>query len=207
MIKTFKYFFSIIQKKTRLSSVKNSLVHGTSKVESGSVFYNSSMDKHSFCGYNCEIVNTEIGCFTSIANNVVSGGGRHPMEWVSMSPVFYKGRDSVKAKFSEHNRRGVKKVVIGNDVWIGHSAILLQGVTVGHGAVVGAGSVVTKSVPPYAIVAGNPAKIIRYRFTDEIIKGILLSSWWDMPDDDLKKMGQYFTDVELFLDIFNNNIS
>jgi len=69
--------------------------------------------------------------------------------------------------------------VIGNDVWVGAAALVLKGVTVGDGAVIGAGSVVTKDVPPYAIVTGNPAQIIRYRFDDATIKRLLSSTWWN----------------------------
>jgi len=159
------------------------------------------MDRHSFCGYDCDIANADIGSFVSIANSVVIGGGRHPMEWVGMSPVFYAGRDSVKAKFSQHVRAPAHRVRIGHDVWIGRSAIVLPGVEIGNGAVVGAGSVVTKSVPPYAIVAGNPARLIRYRFDDVVVKRLLACHWWTFSDADLHRLGPYFNDVSKFLEI------
>jgi ADP-glucose pyrophosphorylase len=103
------YFWSKILKKLRCNSIKNSIIHKTSKVESGSHIVNTTFAKHTFCGYDCEIVNCDIGSFCSIANNVVIGGGMHPIEWVSTSPVFYEGRDSVNTKFSEHKREPVKK--------------------------------------------------------------------------------------------------
>lgn len=190
--------FKLINK-ARLVAVRSSSVHSTSKIEAGSTFYFSTMAKHSFCGYDCEILHADIGSFTSIANGVVIGGGRHPMEWVGMSPVFYEGRDSVAAKFSKHSREPPRRVVIGHDVWIGHSAILLPGVSVGDGAVVGAGSVVTKVVPPYAIVGGNPARHIRYRFSDEIIRRLLVMQWWSMDERRLRQLAPYFHDVEKFL--------
>ena len=100
----------------------NSVVDITSKVESGSLFLNSTMGKYSFCGYDCEIINCKIGSFCSIANNVIIGGAMHPINWVSMSPVFYHGRDSVKKKFSEFYRDPDKETVVGHDVWIGHGS-------------------------------------------------------------------------------------
>jgi acetyltransferase-like isoleucine patch superfamily enzyme len=189
-----------VLKKLRLTAVRDSRVHATSKLESGTSFYHSTMDKHSFCGYDCDVYCADIGSFVSIANGVVIGGGRHPMEWVGMSPVFYEGRDSIQTKFSRHVRDAVRRVAIGNDVWIGHSAILLPGVEIGNGAVVGAGAVVTKAVPAYAIVAGNPARVIRYRFSESVIQRLLASRWWDFDDAALYGLGPYVNDVEKFLE-------
>lgn len=194
-------FLAKILKKSRLSAVRDSAVHPSAKIESGTTFYGSNMDRHSFCGYDCDIYCADIGSFTSIANGVVLGGGRHPMEWVGMSPVFYEGRDSVKAKFATHKRDNAKRVTIGHDVWIGRSAIVLPGVEVGNGAVIGAGAVVTKSVPPYGIVAGNPARLIRYRFDEDTMSRLAAIQWWNLPDEELHLLGHHFNDVEKFLAI------
>lgn len=203
--KKLKYIFTLLIfklfKKSRLFGARESSIDPTSKLESGTLFYFSSIDRHSFCGYDCDISHTDIGSFTSIANSVVIGGGRHPMEWVGMSPVFYEGRDSVKAKFATHCREPNRRVKIGHDVWIGRSAIVLPGVEIGSGAVVGAGSVVTKTVPPYAIVAGNPARLIRYRFDEPVVNRLLTSQWWHRKDTDLHRLGPYFNDVNGFLEV------
>ena len=196
---TLLYLWSKFIKKLRGSSIINSSIHKTSKIESGSQIVNTNFDKHSFCGYDCDILNCEVGAFTSIANNVKIGGGTHPMEWVAMSPVFYEGRDSVKAKFSVHKRAEPKRTKIGHDVWIGQSCIIKQGVTIGIGAVIGMGSVVTKDVEPYTIVAGVPAKIIKKRFNDNIIEELLEIKWWDLNDGELHKYASYFTDPEVFI--------
>jgi acetyltransferase-like isoleucine patch superfamily enzyme len=201
MVNNLSRIFSKFWKKIRLSAIKNATVHQTSKIESGSSFYNSRIDKHSFCGYDCDISFADIGSFTSIANDVVIGGGRHPMEWVGMSPVFYEGRDSVRAKFATHQRKPPLRVTIGHDVWIGRSAIVLPGVEIGTGAVIGAGAVVTKSVPPYAIVAGNPARLIRYRFNELVVQRLLDSQWWSYNESDLHRLAPYFNDVNMFLEI------
>ena len=186
--------------KLRPKSVYRSVVHKSSTVESGSQLYLTSMDRHSFCGYDNEISNAKIGSFVSIANRVVIGGGRHPMAWGGMSPVFYEGRDSVTAKFSRHKREKPKPVVIGNDVWIGHSAIILPGVVIGDGAVVGAGAVVTKSVAPYGVVVGNPARLVHYRFEEELCKRLHETQWWDLPDDKIASISHLVNDVRAFID-------
>jgi acetyltransferase-like isoleucine patch superfamily enzyme len=203
VINHIKFIVNKFLKKLRLSAVKNSIVHPSAKIESGSLFYSSKIGRHSFCGYDCDVSFADIGCFTSIANGVVIGGARHPMEWVSMSPVFYAGRDSVKAKFSVHFLDTPKRVSIGHDVWVGRNAIILPGVNVGHGAVVAAGSVVTKDVPPYAIVGGNPAKLIRYRFADETLRRLLLIQWWDWTDTKLSEVGIDFNNIDRFLESSN----
>ena len=143
-------------------------MHKTSKVESGTTIINSSMDRHSFCGYDCNINYCDIGAFVSIASRVSIGGSMHPIEFVSTSPVFLSHKDSVKTKFARHDYFNIARTKIGNDVWIGEGVFIKSGVTIGDGAVVGMGSVVTKDVPPYTIFAGNPARLIRKRFTETV---------------------------------------
>jgi chloramphenicol O-acetyltransferase type B len=200
MNNNIEYYLSKFFKKIRRKAIKNSNIHHTSKVESGSHIVNSSFDKHSFCGYDCQINNTDIGSFCSIADNVIIGPSSHPFNWVGGSPVFYSGRDSVKAKFSEFDREKPNRTVIGNDVWIGINAIIKSGVKIGHGAIIGMGSVVTKDVEPYAIVGGCPAKIIKKRFDDKIIKGLLESNWWNLDEFALKKMAIHIKNPILFLE-------
>ncbi|MGE5355532.1 MAG: CatB-related O-acetyltransferase [Deltaproteobacteria bacterium] len=198
-MKKILYYWAKFFKKIKYKAILNSKIHHTSKVEAGSEFINSTMDKHSFCGYDCEIINCDIGSFCSIANRVVIGGGMHPMGWVSTSPVFYEGKDSVKQKFSEHKRVPPRKTIIGHDVWIGEYAILKQGIKIGTGAVIGMGSVVTKDVEPYSIVGGNPAKEIRKRFDSETIDELLKSKWWDYSDKELNNYAKYFNEPQEFL--------
>jgi chloramphenicol O-acetyltransferase type B len=193
------YIYSKIIKKLRGSAIKNSVIHHTSKVESGCQIINSSFSKHSFCGYDCSILNCDIGSFCSIANRVTIGGARHPIEFVSTSPVFLSHKDSVKTKFAHHDYLPTIKTIIDNDVWIGDGVFIKAGVHIGHGAVVGMGSVVTKNVIPYSIVAGNPAKLIRMRFNDKIINSLLKSQWWNKSDNELQEIAIYFDKIDEFL--------
>jgi len=194
-----KFIWAKILKKIRGSAIKGSVIHPTSKIESGCNIVNVHMGRHSFCGYDCEIINAEIGSFCSIANNVIIGGGMHPIKWVSTSPVFYEGKDSVKMKYSLHKRESQKKTRIGHDVWIGQCALLKQGISVGTGAVIGMGSIVTKDVEPYTVVAGNPARLIKKRFNEEIIKELLETQWWLFDEELLLKSAKYFTNPKEFL--------
>lgn len=197
-----KYYLSKLIKKSILSSIKNSDIHKTSKIEASSSIVNTTMDKYSFCGYNCEISNCEIGSFVSIADKVIIGGGIHPMEWVSMSPVFYEGRDSVKKKFSKFKRKLPLKTIIGSDVWIGNNVLIKQGVKIGNGSVIGMGSVVTKDVPDYSIYAGIPAKLIRKRFDDNLITKLLEIEWWNFTEKKMSNYAKYFKNPDNFVKNF-----
>lgn len=194
-----EYFWAKLAKRARGAAVRGSTVHPSATVEPGSLFVGSTMGRHSFCGYDCEISATDIGPFCSIANRVAIGGGRHPTDWVSTSPVFYEGRDSVRKKYSTFARPPLQRVHIGADVWIGFRAIIMQGVTIGHGAVVGANAVVTREVPPYAIVVGSPAKVVGYRFVEDVRERLLASRWWDLSDTVLEACASDIRHPETFL--------
>jgi acetyltransferase-like isoleucine patch superfamily enzyme len=148
--------------------------------------------QYTYIGNNCIIQNTTIGRFCSIANDVLIGLGNHPIDNFSTSPLFYRTNNPLKIKLVESNSdfQEYKPVEIGNDVWIGARVIILDGVTIGHGAVVAANSVVTKDVPCYAIAGGIPAKIIKYRFSEEKIEAILKSVWWNLDISDALEKGK-----------------
>ena len=159
------------------------------------------MGRHSYIGTDSWVINAEIGSFCSIADNVYIGGAMHPMDWCSTSPVFQNIKHSSSKKhYATHDWNPYsEKATIGNDVWIGHGAVINQGVIIGDGAVIGSNAVVTKDVPPYAVAAGVPAKILKYRFDEETISKLLKSKWWDLPDDELKELGQYIKEPAEFL--------
>lgn len=189
---SISYLYARVLKKLRGTAIRSSTVHPTSKLEAGSQFVNSTMAKHSFCGYDCSILNCDVGAFCSIASRVTIGGIAHPMHFVSTSPVFLSHRDSVKAKFSRHDYLPTIRTTIGNDVWIGDGTFIKAGISIGDGAVVGMGSVVTKDVAPYAIVAGNPARLVRYRFEPEVIQALLRMAWWNLDDHALARVATQF---------------
>lgn len=131
--------------------------------------------------------NLKIGKFCSIAFEGVKIflGGNHRVDWATTYP-FNKIVDYPEATQITGHPSSKGDVIIGNDVWIGMNATILSGVTIGDGAIVAAHAVVTKDVPPYAIVAGNPARIVKFRFPEEIIKELLDLQWWNWPIEKIR---------------------
>jgi acetyltransferase-like isoleucine patch superfamily enzyme len=128
-----------------------------------------------------ESVPLKIGAFCSIADSVkIFLGGEHRSDWATTYP-FSKLWDEARNIPGHPATRGA--VAIGNDVWLAVDSCVLSGVTIGDGVCIGARSVVVQDVPPYAIVFGNPAKILRYRFTPEIIADLQAIAWWNWPDE------------------------
>jgi phosphonate metabolism protein (transferase hexapeptide repeat family) len=150
----------------------------------------TSVGDYSYIGERCIVADAEIGRFCAIAASVRIGAPNHPMERPSQHrftycPEYYfAGVERDAAFFRE--RRG-ERVVIGNDVWIGHGAIVLPGVTVGDGAVLAAGAVVTRDVEPYAVVGGVPARKLRDRFDPETARRLQAIAWWNWPEHTLRE--------------------
>jgi acetyltransferase-like isoleucine patch superfamily enzyme len=142
-------------------------------------------------------VDSEIGRFCSIASEVRQMGDKHPIERISSSPFTYHRNYMVQDYLSDHQTaslsfRPFKKregsYQLGHDVWIGADVLIAQGVKIGTGAIVAARAVVTKDVPEYSIVAGVPAKLLRFRFSKDIIDALLKSEWWNYPIEALMEM-------------------
>lgn len=158
----------------------------------------------SFIGYGCELSNTLIGKYTSIGNNLRVVSATHPTEKTSTFPAFYSDSFYLSynkdKSFVEHlsTDKGYD-CEIGNDVWIGDNVLIKGGVKIGNGSIIGMGSIVLKDVPPYSIVAGCPARIIRMRFSDDIILKLENLKWWNMTEDNIKKYAKYFNSPEELL--------
>ena len=156
---------------------------------------NSRIGDHTFIQRNSIINNAELGKFCSIAMGVNIGLGQHPTEFVSSHPAFYSVSQPLAKTYSEKNSfEPFRQTIIGHDVWIGQNVLIMDGVNIGTGAIIAAGAVVTKDVPEYAIVAGVPAKFIRYRFDEDLRQKIIQTKWWDKPEDWLQKNHSLFSD-------------
>lgn len=193
------YYLAKLIKKLNISAIKQSDIHKTAKICSGSHLVDSTINRYTYIGNYCTVINTKIGSFTSIADNCIIGGAAHPLDWVSTSPVFHSGKNVLRTNFSNHNFVSTKQTIIGNDVWIGNNALIKSGITIHNGAVIGMGSVVTKNVGPYEIWAGNPAKFIRKRFNQNTIDVLEQYEWWDLDETKLNSIAKNFNNIETFL--------
>lgn len=165
----------------------------------------SVIGDYSYCDRWCDIANADIGKFSNIASMVRIGATDHPMDRASQHHFLYRSAsywEDAKDDADWFAKRRARRATIGHDTWIGHGAQVKPEVTVGHGAVVASGAVVTKDVPPYMIVAGVPAKPVRARFNDRIAQRLMDLAWWDWSHDTLRGALEDFRamPVEAFLE-------
>ena len=183
----------------------NSKFGGFNKIHSNCNIVNTSIGSASYLGPNCYLPNVEIGNFCSISSNVKVLPYTHPTkDFISTHPCFFSDLNQAgfsfvhKSIFPEILFTDDKKkfLIIGSDVWIGEDVKIIGGLRVGDGAIIAAGSIVTRDVPPFAIIGGIPAKVVRYRFSDEQIKLLLELKWWQRDFEWLKKNADYFSEVK-----------
>lgn len=159
---------------------------------------------YSYVANSSCLANAVVGRFCSIGPEVMIGLSKHPArDFVSSHPIFFSVLRQAQISFVDKNHfEEYSPIAIGNDVWIGARAIVLDGVTIGDGAIVAAGAVVTKDVPPYAIVGGVPARIIRYRFDERQIEFLMAFKWWERDEGWLRSNVGKFHSIKEFVDEF-----
>ena len=168
------------------------------KIYSNVQVTSSSMGDYSYIGRNSRLIHADVGKFCSIASETKIGMGTHTLDKLSTSPIFTEAKNGTKHSWVKTSAvNPFHRVTIGNDVWIGVRTMIIGGVTIGDGAVIGAGSIVTKDVPPYAVVVGVPAKVIRYRFPQEQIETLLAHPWWRLPEEQLRERIELFQSSDI----------
>lgn len=171
----YRFIYKIRYRNLRISIfsyVKNSKLANNVGIYGASSVINSEIGSYSYI--NSSIVhNSAIGKYSSVAHGVIIGPGSHSLDKFSTSPVFEDRAD--KKRFSSDSR-----TQIGNDVWIGVGATILDGIYVANGSIIAAGAIVTKSTEPYGIYAGVPARLVRFRFSKNIISSLIQTEWWEL---------------------------
>lgn len=154
-----------------------------------------------------KLFQTYIGKYTSIGQNVTTAIGKHPIsENISTCPSFFSLNPKNRLRYVAEQyyeeiavqNDSIYSIIIGNDVWIGNNVTILQGVTIGDGAIVGAGAVVTKNIEPYAVCVGNPARVVKYRFSKDEIQKLLKLQWWNRNIEWIKGHADGFKDPQQF---------
>lgn len=180
--------------------VNNTTFKGFNVLFNDVVVSSCSFGVHSYVQKKSTVFNAEIGRFCSIASNVSIAPGMHKSDGVSTHPAFFLKNTPLMKVFSKEDMFATSaKVIIGHDVWIGERAIIMDGVTIGIGAIIAAGAVVTKNVESYSIVGGIPAKHIKYRFDEQTRNFLQESQWWDYPNEWFEENAEIMLDVENFI--------
>jgi len=181
----------------------------------GSVFIGkySFSSESTFSGYNglgCHsfVSLCDVGRYSTIGSRVSMGAFSHPTDWLSVNEFQYRDTSQIYGEkltaFKQPDKSYYKKTTIGPDVWICDNVFVKRGVSIGLGAIIGAGSVVTKDVPPYAIFAGNPAALIRFRHAPEVCKKLEQSCWWNLSVPELDSLSLPFDDPNKCANILLN---
>ena len=187
---------SLIGKKTVVgdfSRVTDSKLLGFNRVDRNSLVYFSNFEEFSYLGSNSVVMHSDIGKFCSLSWGITIGPANHDYDYITSHDFLYNDFYKIKPENEQPiYDRFNERTKIGNDVWIGTNSTILNGLSIGNGVVVGANAIVTKDIPPYAIVVGNPGKIVGYRFSDDIISQLLELEWWHLPRETISENFQLF---------------
>jgi acetyltransferase-like isoleucine patch superfamily enzyme len=178
-----------------LSEIRNSCVDGNFELGMYSSVNRCNLSKGGGIAVSSYAGDTDFGPYAIAGSRVSIGGFEHPKDWLSLHS-FQWGQASINWDISKAgqgllekiNKPDSERTSIGPDCWIGNNATVLSGVKVGAGAIIGAGSVVTKDIEPYAICVGNPARVINFRFSERIIESLLELKWWELEIDEIAKL-------------------
>lgn len=187
LLKNFLPYNIILNHRKRKMNVQNKIPSTTILEDNVSIMHPiTRVGEYTYIGPGARLENIDkIGRYCSISHDVKIGLAPHPTTWLTSNAIFCNpSREIVKErKFQAIEQVGYTS--ISHDVWIGSSALIMAGVKIGTGAIIGAGSVITKDIPPYAIVVGVPGKVIKYRFPENVIEQLLLSEWWKKEPEEL----------------------
>ncbi|GAA4153964.1 DapH/DapD/GlmU-related protein [Gryllotalpicola daejeonensis] len=170
------------------ATMVDSVLGRYTEVGAGSRFDAVELGDYSYCDRLCDVANTTVGRFANIASFVRIGATDHPLDRASLHHFMYRSAKYWEGEPDDAEwfaKRRARRTTIGHDTWIGHAAQIKPDVVIGNGAVVASGAIVTKDVPPYAIVAGVPARIIRFRQRPEIAARLERLAWWDWDHETL----------------------
>jgi len=209
--KTNDFIFENNIKLATLAKIMNSSVPGNLFLGMSSCINRCVLGKYIGVAYFSYLADLETGSYSTFGSRISIGAFSHPTDGLTIHEVGYRntiasyGETVYKNDAEDYLLSRSVKTIIGNDVWVGDNSVVIKGINIGDGAVVAAGSVVTKDVAPYSIVAGNPARLIRKRFNDNVIERLLRSKWWEYSMEELK--GVPFDDVDKSLEILEQRQS
>ncbi len=183
------------------SYIRNASLEGKNYLGKNTAFTEGKIGFGTYVNRDGDFSNTVIGKYTSIGARVKTEVGDHPLERVAMHPAFNNPRKIFGYSYVNRElwKSVTKGICIGSDVWIGNDVKIMDGAVIGDGAVVGSGAVVKGELPPYSISAGVPARVIRYRFSEDEIKALLSDPWWEKNPEWIREHAEEFGDVKAFL--------
>ncbi len=188
--------------------VRNCALGAYTEIARDAVLVETSLGDYSYVMERSDIIYSVIGKFANIASDVRINPGNHPMEWASQHHFLYRLKQYGFAEEDNQaffNWRRMQTVTIGHDTWIGHKAVILPGVSIGNGAVVAAGAIVSRDVSPYTVVAGVPARPLRKRFADGVWQRLEAIGWWHWSHETIGERIEDFYDMRRFLQLYGES--